>query len=121
MPFGFSRRQTLDPEQCFNLWIELGSVYKVPILLKEKYEIFNPRTGKPYTPMGVWNSAWNYVLNNLIEAKKKQEEVYRQNGEILQDRDWYSHVAKEAKYLYSPKRYQEFLNKHSYLIPYAEK
>jgi len=111
-------KKILDPKVCFDLWIETGSVYKIPAILKERYGIYNDRTGNLVTPMGVWDAAWRYTLDNLVDSRQMVAQVWKANGEILLDKDWYPLVVQKAKYLYSPKKYQRFIDSHSYLTPY---
>lgn len=119
MPIGMKhKKKFLDHKLCFDTWIECGSVYKTRYILRDRYGIVNPNTGKLLTAMGVWGAAWNYVLENLVEARKSVELAWRANGEILTDVDWYKLVIGKAKYLYPPKKYAEFIEKHKYLTPY---
>lgn len=120
MTFGMKNKKTvLDPKLCFELWIETGSVYKARLVLKSKYGVVNPESGKLITAMGLWDAAWRHVLDNMVEARKSVESAWRANGEILSDVEWYNLVAKRAAYLYSPSRLEKFLNRHEYLRPYV--
>jgi hypothetical protein len=119
MTFGMKNTKTvLDPKQCFDLWIETGSVYKARLVLKSKYGIVNPETGKLITAMGLWDAAWRYVLENMVEARKSVEQTWRANGQLLSDAEWYKIVTKRAVYLYSPSKLEKFLARHEYLRPY---
>jgi hypothetical protein len=110
----------LDPKLCFDLWIETGSVYKVPYVLQERHGVFNKRTGKPVSQMGVWTGAWKYTLANLVESRKLVTDVWKANGELLSDSDWYTLVVNKAKYIYTEKKFKNFLETNSYLTPYLK-
>lgn len=107
----------LDPKTCFDLWIETSSVYKVAKVL-DNQGIVNPKSGRAPSHMAVWGSAWRYVLLNLADGRKQVEAVWKANGELLTDQMWYPMVISKAKYLYTPKKFKEFIDKHSYLTPY---
>ena len=107
----------LDPKLCFELWNQAGSVYKVPHILREKYGIFNPKTGKNYSQQGVFLAAGTYVTEHLVEAKEVVAQVWKANGQLLSDPEWYKMVLDKAKYL-SKKQYKIFIESHPYLTPY---
>lgn len=117
MAIGMTKVRQLDPKLCFELWMRTGSVYKTAIVLKNEYNKFNPATGKPYSHMGIWESANSYLLDNMVEARKAVEDVWKANGRLLSDADWYKIVIEKARYL-SPKKYKAFMEKHQYLTPY---
>lgn len=118
MAIGMSRKKrTLDGKLCFDLWIETGSVAKVCNILLER-GIVNPISGKKVTPMGVWGSAWTYILENLVEARRGVESVWKANGELLTDKDWFTLVVGKARYIYGKKKFEKFMKQHSYLTPY---
>jgi len=107
----------LDPKLCFDLWIETGSVYKVPVVLKNKYGLYNEKTGQLFSPQGVWNAAGHYVIEHMAEARKSVEEVWKANGMLLNDKEWYRIVLERSNYL-SKSTFDKFIEKHSYLKPY---
>jgi hypothetical protein len=118
MPIGIrGKKLFLNGEECFRIWKETGSVYKTAKILETQGTV-NPNTGKTPSPMGIWTSAWTWILNHPAEGKQGVEEVWKNSGEILRDEDWYKLVAEKAKYLLSPKKFEEYLNNHAYLKPY---
>ena len=120
-PIGLkTNKKILEPKLCFDLWIETGSTYKTCRVLRDRYGVINPATGKMVTAMGVWDAAWRYILENMVEGRKGVSDVWRANGEILEDRDWYPLVIRVAKYLYYQKKVAKWMEKHSYLTPYLE-
>ena len=118
---GISRKNTrrLDPKLCYELWGRTGSVYKIPQVLKNEYGVFNQTTGKPYSHQGCFLALGNYILENLVEARPLFNQVWKANGRIATDQDWYKFVLDKARYL-TPKKFQEFMSIHSYLTPYLE-
>ena len=118
MPIGFRQDRQLDPKLCWKLIGHDGiSCYKAPIVLKNEYGQYNVRTGKPFSHQGVWESANSYLLDNMVEARKDTEDVWKANGRLLSDADWYKIVIEKARYL-SPKKYKAFMETHQYLTPY---
>lgn len=108
----------LDPKLCFDLYVETGSIYKVVKILHNR-NIVNPKTGKAPTPMGVWQTAWRYILANMVEGRKGIESAWRANGELLTDKDWYKIVVEHARYAYrKTRKFDEFMEQHKYLTPY---
>lgn len=120
MTIGMTKKyRRLDPKLCFETWMETGSVYKSARALHDKYGIYNKDTGKPFSHQGVWESANSYLLNNMIEARKYVESVWKANGELLTDQDWYRIVLEKANHL-PRKKYEAFLEQHKYLTPYLK-
>lgn len=112
--------QQIDKKLSFELWIETGSVYKAAKLLKERHGMFNTRTGKNFSQMAVWDGAWKYILENMLECRPKIADLWRANGELLTEKIWYELVCEKAKYVYSKKKYDEFIKTHLYLTPYQK-
>lgn len=116
---GMKRVRQLDPKLCYELWMRTNSIYKVPIVLKNEYNQYNVKTGKPYSHMGCWQASNAWMLENLPEARRMAEDVYKANGVLIDDEFWYKLVIEKAKHL-SPKKYTAFMQKHSYLTPYLD-
>ena len=57
----------LDSEECFLLWVQLGSIEKVSRHLESLGKI-NVTTGKRFSAMGIWNAALRWVTANPDEA-----------------------------------------------------
>ena len=53
----------LDSEECFLLWVQLGSVAKVSLHLEALGKV-NRATGKRFSNMGIWNAAIRWVSAN---------------------------------------------------------
>jgi len=113
-------KKFLDGRQVFDLWIETGSIRKAISRLLE-LDCRNPKNGRPPTPMGAWGAAWLFALENLEYSKSKAYEGWKFNGTILEDEVWYGMVLKEARYLYSPQKFDKFLDKNPTLKDHYEK
>ena len=53
----------LDGEECFLLWVQLGSIEKVSRHLEHAGKV-NPNTGNRFSVMGVCNAALRWVTAN---------------------------------------------------------
>lgn len=120
MAFGTGRthKRLLDRKQVFDLHCKLGSIHKVALALYDQ-GIYNQKTGKPFTDMGLWEASWRYALDNLVEARKVANENIKVTGEILSDTEWYKLVISKAQSLFTQKQYNAFIEKHSYMKPYV--
>lgn len=110
------RKRMLDPKLCFELWARTGSIYKVPMVLKNEYGMVR-ENGNLYSATGIWHSANLYVTTEPLAARKVFEDVWRANGVIIKDEDWYKFLLEKAAYL-NPVNRAVFMEKHSYLKPY---
>ena len=119
MTMGVVRRlRKLDPKTCFEVWAKTGSIYKAPLVLKNEYGLVK-ENGMLFSPTGIWHSATLYIIESPFDARKIFEDVWRANGVIIKDADWYKFLLEKAHYL-SPTKFAEFMEKHSYLRPYDE-
>jgi hypothetical protein len=120
MPFNLTRARKLDYKRCWDLFAKQGiSVYKIPeVLMREG--IFNHTTGEKFGAQAVWRGAWIYALQNLVEAKNDMAKYYLSNGQILTDDIFYKDVIAKARQFLTTKQYIEFMERNSYLKPYAE-
>lgn len=120
MAFGTGKqhKRLLDRKQVFDLHCKLGSIGKVALALYDM-GIYNQKTGKPFTDMGIWEASWRYALDNLVEARKVANENVKATGEILADTEWYKLVVGKASSIYSKKQFDAFMLKHSYMKPYV--
>lgn len=120
MPIGLRKHKSyLDGRRCLEVWCETGSVYKARIKLANEGMV-HPDSGKPPSQQGVWNASWLFILSNPLDARKMIEEVWKQNGELMTDKDWYVLFTKNARYLLSDKAFKKLLEQHAYLKPYEE-
>lgn len=111
------RRRMLDPKLCFEIWSRTNSIYKGPQVLRDEYGMVK-ENGMMFSPTGFWHSANLYVIEHPVEARKIFENVWRANGVIIKDEDWYKFLLEKAAYL-NPVNRAAFMEKHSYLKPYV--
>jgi hypothetical protein len=118
--FGTGKNYTrlLDRKQVFELHCKLGSIGKVALALYDM-GIYNQKTGKKFTDMGLWEASWRYALDNLVEAREVANGNTKAVGDILSDATWYKLVVGKAQQLFTKKQYDAFLDKHSYMKPYV--
>lgn len=114
------KKMFLDPEHTFRTYINCGSLGKTSKILYSE-GITNPKTGKAPSLMGVQHAAYVWLFDNMVEAKKLVADTYINNGELLTEEKWGKLVLGKARYLLSNSKYDEFVEKHSYLKPYLEK
>ena len=112
--------QILDPEQCWNDWIELGSLRKV----RRKYEhegLISTRTGEPPNESAIQKSAYNYGITHIDEMKERFEYEYMKDGRVPTEDEWKSRLYRIGYLLFYQRqaRLQEFINKHG-LQAYAK-
>jgi hypothetical protein len=119
MTMGYKgKRSELDPQLCYETWAKVASARKAGLVLAREHGVVRP-DGKPYTGQGVWQASTRYILAEPAAARKIFEEVWKANGVIVTDAQWYTFVLDKTKYL-TPKNRDEYLKKHSYLIPYVK-
>lgn len=111
-------KRFLDPQTCFEIWTEVGSIGKTSDELARR-GIVNPKTGKLVSNMGIWNASWLYVFNNLGLARERIERVWKANNEVLTDEKWYTMVLERASHIYDPITFAKFVESHPYMKPYA--
>lgn len=69
-------RSVLDEKECFDLWIELGTLEKVRQFLYSR-GVVHPLTGKSITPFGIRTAAFRWMLDNLDESYERMNSKYR--------------------------------------------
>lgn len=65
--FGHTQKRLLDPEQCFTLWAELGTLEKVRNTLYD-LGILNPLTGISPNLSSIRSAALNWILAHPKEC-----------------------------------------------------
>lgn len=73
----------INPERCFMLWYELGTLAKAAAVL-EKEGLKSPITQRGYTRMSIYNAAMRWVFANVDEAW----EYYKKAGTDLTREEW---------------------------------
>lgn len=104
-------QRILNPKECFELWVELGSIQKVCGNLAFKGTI-NPYTQRPFTPMGVWKSAMFWVTSNIEEAWK----FYQEGGSPFTKKEFEEWVVGKAMFVYgtSRKRFLRWIDENGF-------
>lgn len=119
MPFNLTRARKLDYKRCWELFAKQGkSVYEIPDILFDE-GLFNQTTGEKFGSQAIWRGAWLYALQNLVEAKNDMAKYFTANGKILTDDIFYKDVIAKARQFFTTKQYTEFMERNSYLKPYA--
>ena len=100
-----SQRKILDPKQCFDLWLELGTLEKARFALFDlgvKQNLIN----KPPTAYGVRNAAMFWVMDNMDVAFEimsgKLHELDRDDFDV-----WAVHKA--MRLFYSEGKFRDWL------------
>lgn len=112
--------QVLDPEQCWNDWISLGSLRKV----RRKYQhegLISSRTGETPNESAIQKAAYNYAINHIEEMKERFDYEYMKDGRIPTEDEWKKRLYRIGYLLFYQRksRLQEFINKHG-LQAYAQ-
>ena len=114
------KHQRINPELCFEIWAETGSIAHVGEILKKRHNLYNIRTGEPFSVQGVWRAAGKYVYEHMAEARSVYEKVWRANGVLITDQDWYEFVLAKTRYMKDSKR-KEWLARNSFILAYEKK
>lgn len=118
--FSSSSLQILDPKQCWDDWIALGSLRKV----RRKYQhegLISSRTGAAPNESAIQKAAYNYAINHIEEMKERFDYEYMKDGRIPTDDEWKRRLYRVGYLLFYQRksRLQEFINKHG-LQAYAQ-
>lgn len=109
---GLKYATLLEPEKCWKLWNELGSLRKVKAKLRSE-GVVNPRTGEPPTSSAIEKAAFMWLINNPQEARKDAEYSWRREGKIMTDADFNDLLYNAARMTFyqRPGRWYEWLSK----------
>jgi hypothetical protein len=69
-------KRILDEKECFDLWVELGTLEKVRQVMYDR-GLRHPLTGKSVTPFGIRTAAFRYMLDNLEVAYERMNSSFR--------------------------------------------
>lgn len=113
MPIFYKSKPLLNPEECWNDWIELGSLQKV----REKYQFegrFNPNTGRPPTESAIQKSAYMYAILHPEEAREAYYYQTKQQGFIPNEEEWQKRFYEIARLLYYQRldKLDKFVEQH---------
>lgn len=96
MPISRRKESLLDNEQCFDLWLKLGSLQKAANALTNQ-GIINKTTGKPFTRNGIRFAALRYLIHNQEECRERMEKYDPNSPYLMTDETWYEYLAKRAR------------------------
>jgi hypothetical protein len=96
MPLTRRKEKLLDDEECFDLWLKLGSLQKVANKFENDGRV-NEITGKPFTRNGIRFSALRYLIHNSEECRQRMTEYDPNSPYMISDDAWYTYLAKRAR------------------------
>lgn len=104
-------------------WTGLGKVGSLRLLVEysKKQGWFNPKTGKPPTPMACWNAMWRWAIRNPVEARPMYADYVKDFGDYLTDDEWNEVLNDRARTLLTTAAYRKFLIKNPEVVAYNEK
>ena len=119
MPFRLTRARRLDYKICWELYAVKGIT--VPRLSEALYATGarNSKNDGYYNGQSIWRGAWIWALQNLSEARKDMNNYYMSQGQVLDDETFYKDIIAKARQFLSTPQYTTFLERNSYLKPYA--
>ena len=98
------KRTTLNREECFKLWAELGTLEKVSLFLASTGKV-NPKTKKPFFITTIRYHAMIWVFDNPEEARV----YYLALDEFSDDDQWEEYLIRSAMYILRDLRTRFFL------------
>jgi hypothetical protein len=94
----------MDTRKAFLAWMELGTLKKAAVYLKEPEGMYNKKTGKTFSTSAIRHAACRYIAVNHEEAKPVLLKAWKDQGVKISRREWEAFVVKlAAKYLASSK------------------
>ena len=105
------QEKLLNDKESFFLWLELGSTKNVSLHLEREGRV-NPRTGDPFSPMAIWDSAMRWVLDHPYEAK----EIYDEHGSTMNQTEWEEWLVQKALHVLgtSRKRFMKWIKNRKF-------
>lgn len=95
MPLTGQMVKQLDEKQCFDLWLQLGTLQKVANRLEKEGNV-NENTGKPFTLMGIRVAALRYLIHNPEQAKERMIESDPYSEYVQTEQSWRRFLIKRA-------------------------
>lgn len=101
---------------AFEAWmLEGGTLVRASKLLENK-GIINRKTKRPYTPMGIQQAAYRYIIYNHIEVRPIMENIWKDYGVTkVTNEMWEKYVVNMAAVILgnsSKKRFMKWLDKN---------
>jgi len=105
---GYSK---LDDKECFDLWVELGTLKKVGMELVRRGKA-SPTTGKAYTGTIISKHASRWAIENPEEAR----EIFIQQGSTLTQEQWERWMVERATtvYHFSPNNFFRWIERNDF-------
>jgi len=100
MPITGKRKKQLNEKQCFDLWLDLGSLKKVSKKITREGQI-NENTGEPFTLEGIRKSALRYLIYRPEDARVRMEEADPFSPYLQSDREWHKFLVERAFTVFS--------------------
>lgn len=95
MPLSPRNWQYIDEELAFQAVNLMSSYRRAADYLAANYGMVSEHTGKPPSPMGVWQAAMRYIRNDIEKARR---EIVEYGGDWAEDREYYKHwLAEKSK------------------------
>lgn len=89
------RTHGMDEKKAFEAWMELGSLPRATLYLKEQ-GIFNKRTGRPFSSFGIRHAACRYIAVHHEKAKPILLKAWRDAGTEISTDEWNRFVVSTA-------------------------
>ena len=112
---GLRNAKFLDGKECWKSWnVTEGSLGAVQDKMLKDGNI-NPKTGRPPTKSGIEKAAFNWAIENQVEARKDLERAWMREGHVLTEEDWQNFLESAAGLIFHqrPGRLEDFLSQNS--------
>ena len=112
------RTKGIIPKIAFESWMRAGSLEKAALHMMNQLDMYNKKTGKPFTQFGVRHAACRYIALNHVEVRPVLEQAWADAGVVITKEEWEKFVVDIAmRFLDSSKvRFMRWLEAN----PWAE-
>ena len=100
MPLTRHRELQLNEQECFDLWLEVGSLAKVSQRLAKDGKL-NQLSGEPFTIGGIRNASMRYIIYNPDDAYAKMKAVDPTSMYLRNTDTWYKYLTHKAREVFS--------------------
>lgn len=100
MPIGRRKEQQLDPKECFDLWLERGSLSKAATYMSEVLGKKNEKTGNPFSLSGIRFAALRWMIKHPETSRERILAIDPDSPWAESDDEWYLFLAKRARDAY---------------------
>jgi hypothetical protein len=115
------RNKGMDIKEAFDAWIRTGSLIKARLYLKNEKEIYNERTGKPFTTFAVRHAACRYMALHHDKAKPILINLWKERENVdISDEEWNKFIVETARdYISSSRsRFMRWLEDNPWALQY---